>query len=350
MATAIFQTAQPPAGELDDSEFGEVPVYRFQRRPRRPQQEWSLKNPRLDDVTTREDRGPPEADAQQEENGLLLDDGGSYSNDDDPCAYIYDGHGAGYGWYGAYNPYGASVASSTSHDRYNKAPPPPGLEDWQDDGQCFGASKRMLSSEAALFSPSASWHHYQVPSELSTWSLDATRVGTLSPDGHTLAHSASGRKRQAKGECGASIQLNSLTLLCSSAHHPSGTKTYNFCLSEGVFGKADGVGFAFDTCVRRRCIKDMHTVFYSANGRICLRSGGAVRKLEYNMPHLVQGAVLQVVADLDNFMITFLLLYADHSRQIDVDLSRELDDCASLCSMGGFLCCVVSETCDVNLW
>eukprot|EP00929_Paragymnodinium_shiwhaense_P115971 TRINITY_DN8517_c0_g1_i2.p1 TRINITY_DN8517_c0_g1~~TRINITY_DN8517_c0_g1_i2.p1 ORF type:complete len:131 (-),score=23.61 TRINITY_DN8517_c0_g1_i2:376-768(-) len=129
-----------------------------------------------------------------------------------------------------------------------------------------------------------------------------------------------------------------------------GTKTYNFCVSEGLLGRADGVGFAFDTCVRRKCIKDMHTVFYSANGRICVRSGNQVRKLDHGMPNLVPGALLQVTADLDNFLVTFLLSYARSSRQTVVDLSRELLDYESLCAGGGFLCCVVSETCVVNLW
>eukprot|EP00929_Paragymnodinium_shiwhaense_P115973 TRINITY_DN8517_c0_g2_i1.p1 TRINITY_DN8517_c0_g2~~TRINITY_DN8517_c0_g2_i1.p1 ORF type:complete len:344 (-),score=35.61 TRINITY_DN8517_c0_g2_i1:191-1222(-) len=336
------------AAGLDEGDLAEVPIYRFDRGlPRQAQHPWSLSPAQKDSKQWDPVACPSERKAREEEN-----EGDGH---DDPCAYLYEGgHEQERPPHNAYNSYNAggpparsSAAAPWSFDT------PPGLSDWSGDQRDWPNSwsdssrREWPSSHSTAYNPRAGW--CQAFSDLSTWSLDATRIGVLSPDGHTVAHT-SGPKRQTKGEYGESIQLNSLTLLCSSSHHPGGLKTYNFCVSEGCLGRADGVGFAFDTCVRRRCIKDMHTVFYSANGRICVRSGNQVRKLDHGMPNIVPGALLQVTADLDNFTISFLLSYAGSSRQTQVNLSRELRDYMSLCSGGGFLCCVVSETCVVNLW
>eukprot|EP00929_Paragymnodinium_shiwhaense_P072385 TRINITY_DN36744_c0_g1_i2.p1 TRINITY_DN36744_c0_g1~~TRINITY_DN36744_c0_g1_i2.p1 ORF type:complete len:318 (-),score=34.58 TRINITY_DN36744_c0_g1_i2:449-1402(-) len=311
-----------PAGRAVGREYAvEAPAH-VHRGARRGQQPWNLP-PAPEDTERWRAAAGHSADQLQ-----VLPNEGGYGHDD-PCAYLYEGLDEGHGPHDVYNPFNAAGSSDWSHQ------------------QSDGNGREWLSSGAEPFDLRGGW--YQAPSALSTWSLDTTRIGVLSPDGHTVTYTA-GPKRQTKGGSGEMIRLNSLTLLCSSAHHASGTRTYNFCVSEGSLGRADGVGFAFDTCVRRRNIKEMTTVFYSANGRICVRSGSQVRKLDHGMPNLVPGALLQVTADLESCLITFLFSYAGSSRQIDVSLAAELDDYTNLCFGGGFLCCVISETCAVQLW
>mmetsp|Transcript_29441 Transcript_29441/g.71566 ORF Transcript_29441/g.71566 Transcript_29441/m.71566 type:complete len:331 (-) Transcript_29441:331-1323(-) len=132
------------------------------------------------------------------------------------------------------------------------------------------------------------------------WHELSAQVGALSEDGHTFWAEPKESTR-VKGNTG----LAPLCMLFERCLRVGGVHQYTYTIAEGVVGAADGVGFVFDSRIRRNNIKKMRSIFLNKKGQICKRNRDKITKLPDRFPALTVGAVVRLWVDLDSAVARF---------------------------------------------
>jgi len=139
------------------------------------------------------------------------------------------------------------------------------------------------------------------PLAASKWHSSALSAGSLSEDGHVFAKAHAGpRKSHSNG-----MTLSSLCMIFERNLRVSGVHHYHYAIMEGSVGAADGVGFVFDSRIRRTNIQRMRSVFLNKHGQVCVRNLDSITKLPCSLPKLAEGVSVFVTVDLDRATACF---------------------------------------------
>lgn len=135
----------------------------------------------------------------------------------------------------------------------------------------------------------------------SKWHSSASSAGNLSEDSHIFAKpSACPRKSRSNG-----MTLSSLCMIFERTLRVGGFHQYRYSILEGSVGAADGVGFVFDSRIRRTNIQRMRSVFLNKHGQVCLRNLDSITKLPGSLPRLTEGISVFLTVDLDHAAACF---------------------------------------------
>ncbi|CAE7777901.1 unnamed protein product [Symbiodinium sp. CCMP2592] len=125
-------------------------------------------------------------------------------------------------------------------------------------------------------------------------------MGVLSQDARTFTKSSN------KGR---------LSIICENRVHFSGVSRYAVQFTEGELCSADGVGFILSSdlpCTKN--IQRIVSVFANRTGRICVRVHEEVERCSQRVKCLEVGDWLEVISDLDNQTVSFVVWPEDGSR------------------------------------
>ncbi|CAE7386176.1 unnamed protein product [Symbiodinium natans] len=125
-------------------------------------------------------------------------------------------------------------------------------------------------------------------------------MGVLSSDARTFTKSSN------KGR---------LSIICENRVHFSGVERYAVQFTEGELCSADGVGFILSSdlpCTKN--IQRIVSVFANRTGRICVRVHEEVERCSQRVKCLEVGDWLEVISDLDNQTVSFVVYPQDGSR------------------------------------
>lgn len=177
------------------------------------------------------------------------------------------------------------------------------------------------------------------------WHESASKVGKISQDGHTFTKAA-GKTKVVLAE-GCEREMSAICMIFDHKLQTGGTHNYTYGILDGKLGPADGVGFVFDTKIRRNNIQRMRTVFLNQRGDICIRDQAHVQKLGAQVPPLAVGRWVTVHVDLE----TLCLYFAVYSHEgllgcADVNLQGTF----RAVQRSGFFCAVVTKDICVSLW
>lgn len=178
----------------------------------------------------------------------------------------------------------------------------------------------------------------------SKWHSSALSAGSLSQDSHIFVKSHAGpRKSHSNG-----MTLSSLCMLFERDLRVGGMHQYHYSIVEGSVGAADGVGFVFDSRIRRTNIQRMRSIFLNKHGQVCLRNLDSIIKLPSSLLKLSEGISVFLQVDLDNATASFRMHDLSGKPCGAVDLSF-----ASLLADGqarsGFFCAIVTGSITVSL-
>jgi len=126
-----------------------------------------------------------------------------------------------------------------------------------------------------------------------------TSMGVLSPDSRTFT------KCSNKGR---------LSIVCENRVHFSGVVRYAVQFTEGELCSADGVGFILSSdlpCTKN--IQKIVSVFANRTGRICVRVHEDVTRCHQRVKCLELGDWLEVISDLEQQQVTFVVWPQDQS-------------------------------------
>lgn len=144
------------------------------------------------------------------------------------------------------------------------------------------------------------WATNSVPGA-SKWHSSALSAGNLSEDGHIFAKTHVGpRKSHSNG-----MTLSSLCMLFERTLRVGGLHQYCYTIVEGAVGAADGVGFVFDSRIRRTNIQRMRSIFLNKHGQVCIRNLDSIIKLPCSLPKLAEGVSVYLTVDLDRAAARF---------------------------------------------
>lgn len=133
------------------------------------------------------------------------------------------------------------------------------------------------------------------------WHTSALSAGDISDDGRVFTKTMTApRKSHAKG-----MMLPSLFMIFESNLRTGGLHSYTYKILRGSVGPADGVGFVFDTKVRRSNIQKMRSVFINKHGQACIRNMGQITKFPSSLPKLNEGMSVSLQVDLDRACARF---------------------------------------------
>lgn len=183
------------------------------------------------------------------------------------------------------------------------------------------------------------------------WHKSAETVGIISEDGHIFTKTA-GPRRSRVSEHGATVELASICMVFDASLRCGGVHRYCYEIMAGELGAADGVGFVFDSKVRRNNIQRMRSVFLNQRGRICLRNNNQVTKLQAQLPPLRVGVCLHLLVDLDSLIARFNVSNAAGGLcgSADVSLAGVFDpNSGALQLRSGFFCAVVTGSITIGL-
>jgi len=195
------------------------------------------------------------------------------------------------------------------------------------------------------------------PLVASKWHVSALSAGSISEDGHIFSKTHSGpRKSHSNG-----MTLSSLCMLFERTLRVGGIHHYRYTIVEGSVGAADGVGFVFDSRIRRTNIQRMRSVFLNKHGQVCIRNFDSIMKLPCSLPKLAEGVSVTLTVDLDNAAACFkmddpsgkLCGNADlnfSSLLLDTAATGQQSSSAAMCpSRSGFFCAIVTGNIIVSL-
>jgi hypothetical protein len=135
----------------------------------------------------------------------------------------------------------------------------------------------------------------------SRWHSSALSAGSLSEDGHIFSKTHVGpRKSHSNG-----MTLSSLCMLFEATLRVGGRHQYCYTIVEGSVGAADGVGFVFDSRIRRTNIQRMRSIFLNKHGQVCIRNLDSIIKLPCSLPKLTEGVSVHLMVDLDRAAARF---------------------------------------------
>lgn len=177
------------------------------------------------------------------------------------------------------------------------------------------------------------------------WHESASKVGRISEDGHIFTKTA-GKTKVVLAE-GRKRELFSICMIFDHKLQTGSTHYYTYGILDGELGPADGVGFVFDTKIRRNNIQRMRTVFLNQRGDICIRDQAHVQKLGAQVPALAVGRWVTVHVDLDNLCMCFSVY--SHEGLLGV-AHVNLQGTFQAVQRSGFFCAVVTKDICVSLW
>lgn len=206
--------------------------------------------------------------------------------------------------------------------------------------------------------PMASWVPVVSPFVASKWHSSTLSAGNLSEDGHIFAKTHAGpRKSHSNG-----MTLSSLCMLFERNLRMGGVHRYRYSILEGSVGAADGVGFVFDSRIRRTNIQRMRSVFLNKHGQVCIRNLDNIIKLPCSLPKLSEGISVFLTVDLDRAAASFKMEdpCGKHCGTADLSFSSLLTDpsvpgqqCRPAAVMSparsGFFCAIVTGSITVSL-
>lgn len=197
----------------------------------------------------------------------------------------------------------------------------------------------------------------------SKWHSSALSAGKLSEDGHVFTKTHVGpRKSHSNG-----MTLSSLCMLFERTLRVGGIHQYCYSIVEGSVGAADGVGFVFDSRIRRTNIQRMRSVFLNKHGQVCIRNLDSIIKLPCSLPKLTEGVSVQLTVDLNHAAARFKMNDPTGKHCGTADLSfasllttagaaaqagdRQLSALtqANLAARSGFFCAIVTGSITVAL-
>lgn len=182
----------------------------------------------------------------------------------------------------------------------------------------------------------------------SKWHCSALSAGDLSEDGHIFAKSHAGpRKNHSNG-----MTLSSLCMLFERDLRMGGTHQYHYSIVEGSVGAADGVGFVFDSRIRRTNIQRMRSIFLNKHGQVCLRNLDNIIKLPCALPKLSEGVSMFLTVDLDHANASFKMhdVCGKPCGAVDLSFASLLTDpAAAAIARSGFFCAIVTGSITVSL-
>lgn len=134
-----------------------------------------------------------------------------------------------------------------------------------------------------------------------------TSMGVLSPDARSFTKSSN------KGR---------LSIVCENRVHFSGVVRYAVQFTEGELCSADGVGFILSSdlpCTKN--IQKIVSVFANRTGRICVRVHEDVKRCHQRVKCLELGDWLEVISDLEQQKVTFVVWAQDGSAPTSATIS-----------------------------
>lgn len=134
-----------------------------------------------------------------------------------------------------------------------------------------------------------------------------TSMGVLSPDARSFT------KCSNKGR---------LSIVCENRVHFSGVVRYAVQFTEGELCSADGVGFILSSdlpCTKN--IQKIVSVFANRTGRICVRVHEDVKRCHQRVKCLELGDWLEVISDLEQQKVTFVVWAQDGSAPTSATIS-----------------------------
>mmetsp|Transcript_25530 Transcript_25530/g.59445 ORF Transcript_25530/g.59445 Transcript_25530/m.59445 type:complete len:361 (+) Transcript_25530:111-1193(+) len=184
---------------------------------------------------------------------------------------------------------------------------------------------------------------------MSKWHSSALVAGSVSEDGHIFARTHAGpRKSHSNG-----MTLSSLCMLFERSLRVGGVHTYRYSILEGCVGAADGVGFVFDSRIRRTNIQRMRSIFLNKHGQVCIRNFDSITKLPGSLPKLSAGTVVHMTVDLDAAAARFKMQDVNGTPCGTAELSFA-SLLPSILTLGlhhasGFFCAIVTGSITVSL-
>lgn len=211
------------------------------------------------------------------------------------------------------------------------------------DRQLSGAaaSKPCLSLDMAIESD---------PDPRPRWNSLSSLWGELSTNGHVIKiHETSVGQQMRKHKTSGAL-LAPMCTLFENQLRSHGVNQYVITVVNGLIGKADGVGFVFDSEIRRNNIQKMRSVFLSSRGCICIRNRGTITKLSNSMPNLKIGVPVRMTVDLDNAMIRYQMFDSETQAFVvtDVNYGPYFDWWDY--TKSGFLCAVLTNSSSLSLF
>jgi len=187
------------------------------------------------------------------------------------------------------------------------------------------------------------------------WHPSTASAGSISEEGHVFTKFHAGPQKKLRG-----ATLSSLCILFETRLRSGGVHRYRYSILAGSVGPADGVGFVFDTKVRRMNIQRMRSVFLNKHGQVCMRNFEHIEKLPHYLPRLEQGVHVLLTVDLDQAMVRFQMDGQGGCCLGAIDLSLEpllLDSLTGAapgatqpaCPASGFFCAIVTDNIRVSL-
>jgi hypothetical protein len=183
------------------------------------------------------------------------------------------------------------------------------------------------------------------------WHVNAGQVGRLSDCGHYFV-----KDTVAPLKSTSAGYLPPLCMLFERSLRFRGVHEYTYSIYEGEVGPAGGVGFVFDTRIRRRNIQKMRSIFLNARGQVCLRNEEKITKLPTRLPFIAAGSVVRLRVDLTAAHATFQSFTPGKggdeqwSETIDVDFTDTFEDDFGETMQTGFFCAIVTNRVSVSLF
>lgn len=198
-------------------------------------------------------------------------------------------------------------------------------------------------------------HLEQFAGKPNRWHGSAQFAGELSQDGHIFTKTKVGpQKRFSEG-----VVLSSISMVFEQTLRLGGVHRYRYSILEGTVGAADGVGFVFDSRIRRNNIKRMRSVFLNKNGQVCVRDLERITKLSGSFPKLTAGMCVTLHVDLDRATARFEMEDALRRNIGVADLSfaelvneslTPLPPSVPAPVRAGFFCAVLTDVITVSLY
>jgi len=187
-----------------------------------------------------------------------------------------------------------------------------------------------------------------------TWHVSANSAGSISEDGHIFTKSHAGPQKKLKG-----TTLSSLCILFEHKLRVGGVHRYRYSILGGCVGSADGVGFVFDSKVRRTNIQRMRSIFLNQRGQVCMRNLDRIEKLPHFLPKLAVGVTISLTVDLNRLLARFEMedLQGNHCATNKFSFASLIMGGAlhSVSDMrrsvpSGFFCAIVTDNITVSLY
>jgi len=221
---------------------------------------------------------------------------------------------------------------------------------------CDSSAEQLLLESKSYEIPSNFTHteghkQWHVPATRECrWHGSASSVGNLSSDGHVFTKFPVAAKPSLSRQ-GEALNLAPICMVYDHMLRCGGIHEYNYQLLDGQLGKADGVGFVFDSKLRRNNIQRMRSVFLNQRGQICVRNLGSVTKLHAHLPAFVPGMSLSLQVDLDNLFLQFVVFdVAGMAIGMESVSLQGIFVGSEKVVQSGFFCAVVTQEVSVSLF